>query len=39
MLLTYALDGDAYGEPGRLDDEVVIDEPVPLRFARAQLLG
>lgn len=38
LLVTYALDGDLYRETGRFTDDVVIDEPVPLRFPLAQLL-
>jgi len=38
VLLTYVLDGDSYRESGRFTDEVVIDEPVTLRFALGQLL-
>ena len=38
VLWTYRLDGDVYRETGRYDDEVVLDEPVPLRFRLADLL-
>ncbi|MDX6197898.1 MAG: hypothetical protein QOJ79_1049 [Actinomycetota bacterium] len=38
ILVTYALDGELYRETGRFTDEVVIDEPVGLRFRLAQLL-
>ncbi len=38
VLVTYTLDGELYRETGRFTDEVVIDEPVPLRFRLAQLL-
>ncbi len=38
VLVTYTLDGSVYRETGRFTDEVVIDEPVALRFRLAQLL-
>jgi Uma2 family endonuclease len=38
VLWTYQLDGDVYRETGRFDDEVVVDEPVALRFRLADLL-
>ena len=38
VLVTYALDGRTYLETGRFTDEVVIDEPVRLRFRLTQLL-
>jgi Uma2 family endonuclease len=38
VLVTYALDGAAYAETGRFPDEVVVREPVALRFPLAQLL-
>lgn len=38
VLVTYTLDSDVYRETGRFTDEVVIDEPVALRFRLAQLL-
>ena len=39
VLVTHALDGDTYRETGRFADEVVVDEPVALRFPLARLLG
>ena len=38
VLVTYALEGQTYRETGRFTDEVVIDEPVRLRFRLGQLL-
>lgn len=38
ILVTYALDGEIYRETGRFTDEVVVDEPVELRFRLGQLL-
>lgn len=38
VLITYVLDGGVYRETGRFTDEVVIDHPVALRFAVADLL-
>lgn len=38
VLVTYALAGDVYRETGRFADEVVVDEPVALRFRLADLL-
>ena len=38
-LLTHVLDGETYRETGRFADEVVVDEPVALRFPLAQLLA
>jgi Uma2 family endonuclease len=38
VLMVHALDGDVYRETGRFDDEVVVDEPVTLRFRLADLL-
>jgi Uma2 family endonuclease len=38
VLWTYRLDGDVYRVTGRFDDEVVVDEPVALRFRLADLL-
>jgi Uma2 family endonuclease len=38
LLWTYRLAGDIYRETNRFDDEVVVDEPVPLRFRLADLL-
>jgi Uma2 family endonuclease len=38
VLVTYALDGDIYRETGRYTDEVVLEEPVALRFRLADLL-
>jgi Uma2 family endonuclease len=37
VLCTYRLDGDVYRETGRFDDEVVVEEPLPLRFRLADL--
>jgi hypothetical protein len=37
-LVVHALDGDVYRETGRLDDEVLLDEPVILHFRLADLL-
>ena len=37
VLVTHAL-GDAYRVTGRYDDEVAVDEPVPLRFRLEELL-
>ncbi len=39
VLVTHALDGDAYRETGRFTGQVVVQQPVPLRFPLAQLLG
>jgi Uma2 family endonuclease len=39
VLITHQLAGDVYRETARFTDEVVIDEPVPLRFRLATLLG
>ncbi len=39
VLFVYALDGEVYRETGRFTDEVVIDEPVPVRFRLADLVG
>jgi Uma2 family endonuclease len=38
VLVTYVLEGKTYRETGRFLDEVVIDEPVGLRFRLADLL-
>jgi Uma2 family endonuclease len=38
VLVTYALDDEAYRETGRFTDEVVIDDPVTLRFRLGTLL-
>ena len=38
VLVTHALDGDAYRETGRFTDEVEIQDPVHLRFALTRLL-
>ena len=38
-LITHALDGDVYRETGRFSDEVVVDEPVALRFPLSRLLA
>ena len=38
VLVTYALDGAAYRETGRYDDEVAVDDPVVLRFRLADVL-
>lgn len=38
LLLTHALEGDVYRETGRYDDEVALNEPVPLHFRLADLL-
>lgn len=35
--MTYALDGDTYRETGCFDKEVVVTEPVALRFAIDEL--
>lgn len=37
-LVVHALDGDVYRETRRLDDEVLLDEPVVLHFRLADLL-
>ncbi len=39
VLLVHELDGKDYRQTGRFTDEVVIDEPVPMRFRLADLLG
>jgi Uma2 family endonuclease len=38
VLITHVLEGDVYRETGRYTDEVVIEEPVALRFQVADLL-
>ena len=38
LLVTHALDGAVYRETGRFGDEVVVAEPVPLRFRLADLM-
>ncbi len=38
VLITYVLDGAGYRETGRFTDEVVSQEPVPLRFRLGDLL-
>ncbi len=38
VLVTHVLDGGVYRESGRFKDEVVLDEPVALRFRLADLL-
>ncbi len=38
LLVSYALDAEVYRETGRFTHEVVIDEPIALRFRLAQLL-
>ena len=38
VLVTHALDGDAYRETGRFTDEVAIEEPVHLSFPMGRLL-
>lgn len=37
-LIAHALDGDAYREVGRFAEEVVLDQPFPVRFRLADLL-
>jgi Uma2 family endonuclease len=39
LLVTHVLDGDAYRETGRFDDDVEVDEPVLVRFRLADLLA
>ncbi len=39
VLFVYELDGEVYREAGRFTDDVVIDEPVPVRFRLADLVG
>lgn len=39
LLITHALEGGVYRETGRFADEVVIEEPVPLRFRLADLMA
>lgn len=39
VLVTHVLAGDVYRETGRHSGDVVVDEPVVLRFPLAQLLG
>lgn len=39
VLVTHALEGGDYRETGRFVAEVVVAEPVPLRFGLARLLG
>ncbi|MEX2290063.1 MAG: Uma2 family endonuclease [Mycobacteriales bacterium] len=39
VLVTHALEGTVYRESGRFPEEVVVDEPLPLHFPLAQLLG
>jgi Uma2 family endonuclease len=39
VLLVHELDGKDYRQAGRFTDDVVIDEPVPMRFRLADLLG
>jgi Uma2 family endonuclease len=39
VLIVHELDGDVYREVARFADEVVVDEPVPLRFRLADLMA
>lgn len=39
VLITHALHGDVYRETGRFTGEVVLDEPVALRFRLADLMA
>lgn len=39
VLVQHRLDGDVYGEVGRFDDEVVLDDPFALRFRLTDLTG
>lgn len=39
VLVTHVLEGEVYREVGRFADEVVIDQPVPLRIGLARLLA
>jgi Uma2 family endonuclease len=39
VLITHVLEGDVYRESGRFVDEVVVHEPISLRFRLAQLMA